>query len=227
MSVTEHAGSRLPAVVLSPPGNPAAFPESQEFLDPSVPLADWRFAESSLPSVHDMVRAYRDEIPAEILPRLDPARHSALLIACTGMSYGDSPREDAAYWRMLQDASGVPVATATRAVEEHWREQGYGEMILVSPYDDRATGEAEQCWERAGLPVRQTVRVSGGHPYRVTAADLKRAVSQARLEPGLPILLSGTGMRTKQLLPWVASLHDAPVWSVNQIGAAWIQKMTE
>ena len=212
------------AVLLSPPGNPAAYPEVQEFWGADHPLRDWRFRESSLPSVHEIVRAYRDEVPAEFLPRLRPELHSALLIACTGMSYGKPPGEDRAYWQDLENRSGVPVATATRAVAELWQARGYDDMILVSPYDDRATAEAEAYWTAAGTPVRQVVRVQGGHPYRVTAADLRRAIAEAALAPGVPVLLSGTGMRTQDLLPWVAAQHDAPVWSVNQASAEWMRK---
>lgn len=214
-------------MLLSPPGNPAAFPEVREFLGPTADLLDWRFRESPLTSVHDIVRAYRDEVPAEILGRLDAARHDAMLIACTGMSYGHTPDEDRGYWNRLEELSGLPVATATRAVEELWRDRGYDAMILVSPYDDRATEEAEAYWGRAGLPVRQTIRVRGGHPYVVTTEDLERALAQVRFLSGVPILLSGTGMRTKESLPWVAGLHDAAVWSVNQISAEWIQKTTQ
>lgn len=223
MPPTENPRRAAAAVLLSPPGNPAALPEVREFLDREIELHDWRFGESDLPSVHDIVREYRDEVPQRILPMLDRDRHDAMLIACTGMSYGHTPDEDGAYWRQLEERSGVPVATATRAVEELWRRCGYDAMILVSPYDDRATSEAEEYWARAGLPVRRTVRVRGGHPYVVTADDLKRSLEQAEFESGVPILLSGTGMRTKNLLPWVASLHDAPVWSVNRASAEWIE----
>ena len=227
MSSTENSGRDAAAVLLSPPGNPAAFPEVREFLDESVGLIDWRFKDSSLPSVHDIVRSYRDEVPDEILSGLDPRQHDAMLIACTGMSYGHEPEADRAYWRELEDRSGVRVATATRAVEELWRERGYDSMILVSPYDDRATAEAEEYWGRAGLPVRQIIRVRGGHPYVVTTEDLERAIREASFEAGVPVLLSGTGMRTKDSLPWVESLHDAPVWSVNRASAEWITKTTE
>lgn len=223
MTAQHHSAPRN-TILLSPPGNPAAFPEVAEFLGTSAALVDWRFRDSALSNVHDIVRSYRDEVPAEFVSEIRTSEHAALLIACTGMSYGLPPAADHEYWQDLEARSGVPVATATRAVEDLWRGEGYDSMILVSPYDDRATHEAERYWATAGLPVRQTLRVQGGHPYVVTSTDLERALSEAQLTPGVPVLLSGTGMRTKEMLGWIEARHDAPVWSVNQASAVWIHR---
>lgn len=213
------------AIVLSPPGNPAAFPEVRDFTNSTLEIVDWRFQESALESVHDMVEGYRNEVPEEILHRVDSEKFDALLIACTGMSYRYTPAEDRDYWKNLEELSGIKVATATRTVEELWKENHYDSMILVSPYDDIATLQAEEYWTQMGFRVRQVVRVDSEHPYEVSEKDIERALDHAQLTTGIPILFSGTGMPTKKSLDWVRTLHDAPVYSVNLAGARWLQKV--
>lgn len=221
-----NLGSIRKAIVLSPPGNPAAFPEVRDFVNSALEIFDWRFEESHLDSVHDIVADYRYEVPNQVLNHVDSERFDALLIACTGMSYQYTPAEDRKYWEKLEELSGIQVATATRTVEELWKENHHDSMILVSPYDDKATFQAEEYWTQMGFRVRQVLRVESEHPYQVSEKDIEQAVGHTRLESGVPILFSGTGMLTKDSLIWARQLHDAPVYSVNLAGAQWLQKVT-
>lgn len=207
------------AGLLVPSANPAVEPEFHALMPESVALHAAR-----LPVLPGMTLAERNAAyPATFAPTLETFGAlplAAAAVALTGSSYAADPEEDEEFARHLSAKAGFPVVLASRAIAAALATLGAREIVLFSPYPDWLSARAVGYWQAAGLGVTE-ISVSDGtfRAYGMTAEEVTACLARLPDRPGVPVVLSGTGMPTLDAI--AATLDRAgPVISSN-VATAW------
>jgi len=207
--------------VLTPQANTTVEPEMALLLPPGMAMLNARLV-SDKPTIVARLLDYLRDLPAAA-GQFANAPLGAIAFACTGASYFAGPAEEDALVARMEDARGIPVVTAARAVRDAFRALGAEKIGLVSPYPDDLTEAATAYWTARGFRV---VAVSRGamagaafHPiYAMSgegaAAALAALDGTALDSTGLDaVVLLGTGMPTLRPILERPFVGGAPVTS--------------
>lgn len=159
--------------------------------------------------------------------RLRDQSLAAVLLACTGCSYGLGVGGDRELAAVARHAAGTAALTAAGALVTVLGRLGVATLSLVSPYPEPLTEQAAAFWRQAGLRVDAVVPIPGtGQIYDVAPTDVLAAVDAlladqrgAGDDPSHAILISGTGAQTLDVLDLRAPTIASPVVSSNLAGA--------
>lgn len=204
--------------VIVPPANPTAEPEAQALLAPGAVAYAAR-----LPVLPGDLRArtdaYESHYPAA-LRAFGALRMGSLYIACTGPSYGAGVDADRALAARLAQAAGAPVVLASLAILSALAGLGARRIVLVSPYPPWLTERAVRYWKGAGIEIEELVALSEEfRAYELTQEEAAAALGRAPRRPGVPIVVSGTGMTTLGAIRALRAAGGPLALSSNLCGA--------
>ena len=204
---------------LVPPANPTVEIEYPALLPVDVALHTMR-----LPvlqgTLDDRNRGYVESFP-EMIKGFGALKLDAIAIALTGSQYRLSPKGDRDLCNRLSDQAGIPVETGTIAIDRMLKALGVDTVSLMSPYPNIQTQLAVAYWKEAGYGVHSVSQFEDDLvAYRVTPEEIGRALKRMDVAPGGAIILSGTGMRTIDMLATTAAEIPAPVLASN-ICSVW------
>jgi maleate isomerase len=210
------------AGVLVPPSNPSVEPEMARCLDGRVTLYSSRFPVMPGTTLEQRnrryVEHYRDSVKSfgELALR-------GIAIGLTGPSYRLMPGGDRALARELTAHAGVPVATASAAIDDALTALHARRICLVSPYPQWLTDESVAYWRETEREVVQVVKISETfRAYTLTHAEIGSALASADTNAVDAIVMSGTGMLTLPAIVDARARIDKPVLSSNLCCAWWL-----
>ncbi|WP_433499953.1 maleate cis-trans isomerase family protein [Sphaerimonospora sp. CA-214678] len=175
-------------------------------------------------TLRERLNGYADRV-AEPAGELRSEELAAVVMACTGCSYGLGADGDRRLGEAAARSADVPVITAAGAVARVLDRLDIDSLTLVSPYPQWLTDQASEFWTRAGAAVRAVVPIPGtGEIYDLTSDEVLTALdsvlSRRSAEPGHAVLVTGTGAPTVEALDLRA--HDAPVPILSSnLAGAW------
>lgn len=214
--------ARLPALPmpkyrcggLVPPANPTVEIEYPVLLPADVALHTMRLP--VLPGDLDARnRGYVESFP-EMIKGFGSLKLDAIAIALTGSQYRLAPQGDRDLCKRLSDQAGVPVETATIAIDKALKKLGIDTVSLMSPYPNQQTELAVRYWTDAGYRVHSVSQFEDRLvAYQVTPAQIGDALKRMDTAPDGAIILSGTGMRTIDMLAATAREIAVPVLASN------------
>ncbi|GAA0711210.1 hypothetical protein Drose_25230 [Dactylosporangium roseum] len=209
--------------LLVPPANPAAPGEYRRLLSG----LDLRIA--ALPviegSLQERLTGYADRL-AEPSAALRSQRPAAVVLACTGCSYGLGVDGDRRLARAVREATDSPAVTAAGAVTRVLGKLNTRSLTLVSPYPRWLTDQAAAFWSAAGIAVTNVVPISGsGKIYDLTPDEVLAVVDsvladdELAVASGHAVVVTGTGAPSLEALDRRASGSPVPIVSSNLAGA--------
>jgi len=202
--------------VLTPQANTTVEPEMALLLPPGMAMLNARLV-SDKPTIVARLMDYLRDLPAAA-GQFGPAPLGAIAFACTGASYFAGPAEEDALVARMEDARGLPVLTAARAVRDAFRALGAEKIGLVSPYPDDLTEAAIAYWTARGFQVaavsRGAMADKAFHPIYAMDGEGAAAALAALDGAGLDaVAMLGTGMPTLRPIAERPFLGRAPVTS--------------
>ncbi|MBN9045953.1 MAG: hypothetical protein J0H18_09830 [Rhizobiales bacterium] len=204
---------------LVPPANPTVEIEYPVLLPADVALHTMRLP--VLPgSLDDRNRGYVDSFP-QMIKGFGSLKLDAIAIALTGSQYRLSPKGDRELCDRLSDQAGIPVETGTIAIDKALKKLGIDTVSLMSPYPNYQTELAVRYWTDAGYRVHSVSQFEDKLvAYHVTPAEIGNALKRMDAAPDGAIILSGTGMRTIDMMAATAHEIAVPVLASN-ICSVW------
>ncbi|MFT8244874.1 hypothetical protein [Roseomonas sp. BN140053] len=209
--------------VLTPQANTTVEPEFGILWPAGVAMVNARLT-SPKSSMVDRLLDYLGSLDVAVA-QFANAPIGAVAFACTGASYFAGPAEEDALVARIEDARGVPVITAARAVRDAFAVLGARDVGLVSPYPPDLTEASARYWTARGFRVARVAgaELQGGafHPiYAMAGATAEKALTA--LDPaGLDaVVLLGTGMPTLRPILAHPQVGRAPVLSC-MLALAW------
>lgn len=202
--------------VLTPQANTTVEPELAILLPPGIAMLNARMT-SDKPTIIARLLDYLRDLPVS-RAQFANAPLSAIAFACTGASYFAGVAEEDALVARMEDAAGIPVITAARAVRDAFVAVGATRIGLVSPYPDDLTEAAVTYWTARGFEVAAVSRgamASGAfHPiYAMDAAGAAAALAAVPEGRVQAVAMLGTGMPTLAPILGQPFVGDAPVTS--------------
>jgi maleate isomerase len=165
--------------------------------------------------------AYADHYPA-CVKAFGGLKLDAIYIACTGPSYKLGLEGDRALAASLSALAGTPVIHASLAILAALERIGAKRMLLVSPYPAWLTARAEAYWKGAGLELVDVVSLSETfRAYEMSNDEVLVALERLPAIPGVPVVLTGTGMPTVAAIRAARAQRDTVCLSSNLCGA-WL-----
>jgi maleate isomerase len=204
---------------LVPPANPTV-----EIEYPALLPADVAFHAMRLPVLPGDLDArnkgYVESYP-EMVKGFGSLKLDAIAIALTGSQYRLTPKGDIDLCNRLSDQAGIRVETATIAIDRALKLLGIEAVSLMSPYPNYQTQLAIAYWQEAGYRVHSVSQFEDDLvAYRVTPDEIAGALKKIDADPNGAIILSGTGMRTLDMLSANAAQIGVPVLASN-ICSVW------
>lgn len=208
--------------LIVPPANPTVVREFRHMLTglelriALLPVIDG--------TLRERLSGYADRV-TEAARALRSEELAAMVMACTGCSYGLGVGGDRQLGEAAARFADVPVITAAGAVARVLGRLDIDSLTLVSPYPQWLTDQATEFWTRAGMAVRAIVPIPGtGRIYDLTSDEVLAVVDSVlahqRTEPGHAVLVTGTGAPSIEALDLRA--HDAPVPILSSnLAGAW------
>ncbi len=160
------------------------------------------------------------ETLAASLDAFDTLATDVIAFACTGSAYLVGAAREHALVELEQERRGVPVISATAAIDSALRHIGARRIALYAPYPDWLVEAATAYWSARGYQVarRGRVRTQSADTrsiYALGSADARRMLA-AEAPAGVDaVVLSGTGMPTLPLVLDHPEFDAAPVLSSN------------
>jgi len=156
----------------------------------------------------------------ESLDAFDTLIPDLVAFACTGPSYLVGAEREAALLELEQERRGVPVISATGAIDEQLRALGARRLALIAPYPDWLGDAARAYWESRGYAIVHQARVATASAdtrsiYQLGSRDARRTLAAEAPRDVDAVLLSGTGMPTLALILDHPEYDAAPVLSSN------------
>lgn len=197
-----------------PPANPTVEIEYPVLLPADVALHTMRLP--VLPGdLDDRNRGYVDSFP-EMIKGFGSLKLDAIAIALTGSQYRLSPTGDRELCDRLSDKAGIPVETGTIAIDKALKRLGVNTVSLMSPYPNHQTQLACRYWEDAGYGVHSVSQFEDKLvAYHVTPEEIGNALKRLDAAADGAIILSGTGMRTIDMLAATGREIAVPVLASN------------
>jgi maleate isomerase len=204
--------------IVLPSANPTVEEEMRALLPPSVRLHATR-----LPPISGDLQARTDRYVdhyADMVKSFGTLALDAILIAQTGASYRLGPDGDRALNRELTEIRGAPVETISVSILEALGWLGADGVWLLSPYPAWLTERSARYWTAAGFQVRGVTQMADAFvAYTMDTAGVVAALLRLAPPPGVPVLMSGTGMTTLDAIRIAAPAMPGPVLSSNLCGA--------
>jgi maleate isomerase len=222
--VTEERDIRPPAWagVLVPPSNPSVEPELARCLDGKVSLYASRFAVMPGTTLLERNRRYLEQYRDSVKSFGELALRG-IAIGLTGPSYRLMPDGDRALVRELSAHAGVPVITASAAIDDALTALRARRICVVSPYPQWLTDESVAYWRGTEREVAQVVKISEAfRAYELTNAEIGSALASVDTNAVDAIVMSGTGMLTLPAI--LAARMGTPILSSNLCCAWWLLK---
>ena len=208
--------------VLVPPSNPSVEPELARCLDGKATLYASRFAVMPGTTLEQRNRRYL-ELYRDGVKSFGELALRAIAIGLTGPSYRLMPEGDRALARELTEHAGIPVATASAAIDDALTALRARRICLVSPYPQWLTDESTAYWRATEREVVQVVKISDTfRAYELTHAEIGSALASVDTNAVDAIVMSGTGMLT---LPAILDAREriaTPILSSNLCCAWWL-----
>lgn len=156
----------------------------------------------------------------ECLDAFDTLAIDVIAFACTGSAYLVGAEREHALIELERERRGVPVLSATAAIDTALRRAGARRIALFAPYPDWLIDAAREYWSARGYEVTQHVRVRTRDAdtrsiYALGSADARRALADRAPAGADAVLLSGAGMPTLAVVLDHPGGADAPVLSSN------------
>jgi maleate isomerase len=210
------------AGVLVPPSNPSVEPELARCVDGSIALYASRFAVMPGTTLEQRNRRYL-ELYRDAVKSFGELALRAIAIGLTGPSYRLMPSGDRAFVRELTAHAGVPVITASAAIDDALTALRVRRICLVSPYPQWLTDESVAYWRDTKREVVQVVKISETfRAYALTHAEIVSALASVDTNAVDAIVLSGTGMLTLPAIVEARARIAAPILSSNLCCAWWL-----
>ncbi len=211
------------AGVLVPPSNPSVEPELARCLDGKMTLYASRFPVMPGTTLEERNRRYLD-LYRDSVKTFGELALRGIAIGLTGPSYRLKPEGDRALVRELSAHAGVPVITASAAIDDALAALRARRICLVSPYPQWLTDESVAYWRATEREVVQVVKISETfRAYALTHAEVGSALASVDTNAVDAIVMSGTGMLTlPAVLDAVRGVGGAPILTSNLCCAWWL-----
>lgn len=202
--------------VLTPQANTTVEPEFWLMLPPGHALINARLTSAGA-GIEARLLDYLERLP-EALGQFANAPVGAIAFACTGASYLAGASAEDALAARIEQARGVPLVTAGKAVCDALDALGARRIGLVSPYPAGLTEAAVGYWQSRGLEVGTVAGAfnagSDFHPiYSLRATSAADALAPLETSDVDAIVMLGTGMPTLGPIAAVAGWSGPPVLS--------------
>jgi maleate isomerase len=222
LSELEYAKRGLVGV-LTPQANTTVEPELTILWPAGVAMLNARLS-SPKKTIEERLVDYTDQVEKS-LDQFANAPIEAVAFACTGASYLLGLEKESALCERVEQARGVPLVTAARAVADSFRTLGAKKIGLVSPYPASLTEASVAYWQNAGFDVKEVANVNSNngefHPIYSLQADSSAAALNSLEEKNIDVIVMlGTGMPTLQPIIDVANWNGPPVTSC-MLSLAW------
>lgn len=199
---------------LVPPANPTVEIEYPVLLPADVALHIMRLPVLA-GDLDTRNRGYVDSF-ATMIKGFGSLKLDAIAIALTGSQYRLSPTGDRELCDALSNQAGIPVETGTIAIDRALKQLGIEKVSLMSPYPNFQTGLAVKYWKEAGYDVHSVSQFEDKLvAYDVTPDEIAGALMKMDCASNGAIILSGTGMRTIDMLASHAGKMPVPVLASN------------
>jgi maleate isomerase len=210
------------AGVLVPPSNPSVEPELARCVDGNIALYASRFAVMHGTTLEQRNRRYLELYRNGVVSFGDLTLR-AIAIGLTGPSYRLMPSGDRALVRELTAHAGVPVITASAAIDDALTALRARRICLVSPYPQWLTDESIAYWRGTEREVVQVVKISETfRAYELTEAEIAGALASVDANAVDAIVMSGTGMLTLPAILECRTRIATPILSSNLCCAWWL-----
>jgi maleate isomerase len=210
------------AGVLVPPSNPSIEPELARCVEGRVALYASRFAVMPGTTLEQRNRRYLDFYRDGVTSFGELALR-AIAIGLTGPSYRLLPTGDRALVRELTAHAGVPVITASAAIDDALTALRARRICVVSPYPQWLTDESVAYWRGTEREVAQVVKISETfRAYSLTNAEIGSALASVDTNAVDAIVMSGTGMLTLPAILDARTRIGLPILSSNLCCAWWL-----
>lgn len=170
----------------------------------------------------DRLKAYVDD-SFDLIEQMQELELSGVIIACTGSSYPLGYAGDARWTSELSTRLGVPVVTATGAVQKALVEIKASTLRLISPYPEQLTEQCVQFWSSLGYHVTLEPTLDRTQMiYDVSAESVRNALdrSLSLCEVSETVLIAGTGVSTLKPLDQIARPLAHSVIT-SQLATSW------
>jgi maleate isomerase len=222
VSATADIRPAVWAGVLVPPSNPSVEPELARCVDGSIALYASRFAVMPDTTLEQRNRRYLD-LYRDSVASFGTLALRAIAIGLTGPSYRLMPSGDRALVRELSAHAGVPVVTASAAIDDALTALHARRICLVSPYPQWLTDESVAYWRGTEREVMQVVKISETfRAYELTNAEIGSALASVDTNAVDAIVMSGTGMLTLPAILEARQKMATPILSSNLCCAWWL-----
>jgi maleate isomerase len=210
------------AGVLVPPSNPSVEPELARCLDGRIALYASRFPVMPGTTLMERNRRYL-ELYRDSVKTFGELALRAIAIGLTGPSYRLLPDGDRALVRDLSSQAGIPVMTASAAIDDALSALRARRICVVSPYPQWLTDESVAYWRGTEREVVQVEKISETfRAYELTNAEIGSALDRVDTNAVDAIVMSGTGMLTLPAILDVGARMSTPILSSNLCCAWWL-----
>jgi maleate isomerase len=224
VSAARDIRPRAWAGVLVPPSNPSVEPELAHCLAGNVSLYASRFPVMPGTTLLERNRRYL-EVYRDSVKSFGELALRGIAIGLTGPSYRLMPAGDRALVRELSAHAGVPVMTASAAIDDALSALQVRRICVVSPYPQWLTDESVAYWRGTEREVVQVVKISETfRAYELSDAEIGSALASVDTNAVDAIVLSGTGMLTLPAILDARARMDKPILSSNLCCAWWLLK---
>ena len=218
--MTAHFGYRARLGLIVPPNNTITESEWASVLPAGVSMHAQRFRLNPLARSTQELDVLRAGL-YEACALLAEAELTALAFGCTAPS-AVSPRRDME--QFMQQACGLPGATAAAAVVDAVQALGARSVTLFSPFSEKVTAHEAAFMEQEGIHVLS--QHSLGHDtyapgrrlaiHLIPPADVRDAVMRIGTQDAEALVLSGTNLVTFPVIEEIERLTGKPVVTSNQ-----------
>jgi maleate isomerase len=210
------------AGVVVPPSNPSVEPELARCLDGRVALYASRFPVMAGTTLLERNRRYL-ELYRDSVKTFGELALRGIAIGLTGPSYRLLPDGDRALVRELSSQAGIPVMTASAAIDDALSALRARRICVVSPYPQWLTDESVAYWRGTEREVVQVVKISETfRAYELTNAEIGSALASVDTNAVDAIVMSGTGMLTLPAILEAGARMSTPILSSNLCCAWWL-----